>query len=129
MREGRPSTTAAWVAGWRGLSTYTRDAIIDDRIAEKLVPSPYRQILAAARRFAAGYDRTIPSVYVWEGVTMYLSSDAIEMAVRGVSRATKGSILLATYFLKTDAGVDAKALRWLLAQVSEPVTTTMTPDE
>lgn len=239
MKEGRPSTTAAWVAGLRGLATHVDGAIIDDRIAEKLLPSPYKQLVAAARRhpgfitrlhrFAdlvtrgrsahlplrtraiddallaavrdgarqlvvlgagldarafrlpelrdtvvfevdhptmqaykrprvaaltpcardlrfvasdferedlaarldeAGFDATVKSVTIWEGVTMYLSPDAVAMAVRGIAaRAAPGSMVLATYFLKIDEMVDGKALRWLLAQVSEPVTTTMTPAE
>jgi len=240
MKEGRPSTTAAWVAGLRGLASTRHGAIIDDRIAEQLLPTPYRQILAAARRFpgalsavhafadlatagrsqhlplrtraiddavtravhdgarqlvvlgagldarawrldvlkdvlvfevdhptmqaykrprvvglrpaarevrfvtsdferedlgsrldAAGYDPQVQSVYVWEGVTMYLSKDAIAMAVRGMSsRTAKGSMLIATYFLESDRDrdFDMRALRWLLAQVSEPITATMTPD-
>jgi methyltransferase (TIGR00027 family) len=238
MKEGRPSTTAAWVAGWRGLASFARDAIVDDWVAEQLVPAPYRQILAVARRFPdaftafnrfaervsrgrsahlplrtraiddaviaaieggarqlvvlgagldarayrlgvlrdtivyevdhptmqaykrrrvaaltpcarevrfvssdferedlakrlddAGYDAGSKAVYVWEGVTMYLSAEAIQMAVRGVARAAKDSVLLATYFLRSDAEVDTKALRWLVAQVSEPITTTMMPEE
>ncbi len=239
MKEGRPSTTAAWVAGLRGLATHVDGAIIDDRIAEKLLPSPYRQLVGAARRYPgfitrlhqfadwatrgrsahlplrtraiddallaavsdgarqlvvlgagldarafrlpelrdtvvyevdhptmqaykrpriatltpcarelrfvasdferedlatrldeAGFDASQKSVYIWEGVTMYLSPDAVAMAVRGIAaRAAVGSIVLATYFLKIDEMVDGQALRWLLAQVSEPVTTTMTPRE
>jgi methyltransferase (TIGR00027 family) len=239
MKEGRPSTTAAWVAGLRGLASTRQNAIIEDRIAEQLLPSPYRQILATARKFPraftavhafadyatagrsqhlplrtraiddaiegairdgarqlvvlgagldarawrlgvladtvvfevdhptmqaykrprveglplaarevrfvtsdferedlaarldeAGYDPAVKSVYVWEGVTMYLSKEAIAMAVRGMSsRAARGSMLLATYFLESerDRDLDNRALRWLLAQVSEPITATMTP--
>ena len=189
MKEGRPSTTAAWVAGLRGLASTRNDAIIDDRIAEQLLPAPYRQILATARKFPrafsavhafadfatagrsqhlplrtraiddavsravhdgarqlvvlgagldarawrlddAGYDPQVKSVYVWEGVTMYLSKEAIAMAVRGMSsRSAKGSMLVATYFLESerDRDFDMRALRWLLAQVSEPITATMTP--
>jgi methyltransferase (TIGR00027 family) len=239
MKEGRPSTTAAWVAGLRGLASTRQNALIDDRIAEQLLPSPYRQILATARKFPraftavhafadlatggrsqhlplrtraiddavkraveggarqlvvlgagldarawrldvlkdvvvfevdhptmqaykrprveglplaarevrfvtsdferedlatrlddAGYDPSVKSVYVWEGVTMYLSKEAIAMAVRGMAaRSAPGSMLVATYFLESDRDrdFDMRALRWLLAQVSEPITATMTP--
>ena len=84
----------------------------------------------AERLRAAGHDASKKSVFLSEGVTMYLSAQAVTGLVEGVAeRAAIGSTFLATYFLTTDKTVDGAALRWLLAKVSEPITTTMTPRE
>lgn len=236
MKEGRPSTTAAWVAAWRGIGSLARPAIVEDRVAERIVPPAYAAILRVARsapttvaavhrvadfvsagrsrhlyfrtraidegiaaavakgtrqlvivgagldarafrldvlqgsvvfevdhpstqaykrarvadvpkiardvRFLAtdferddletrlaeiGHDRTAPTVFVWEGVTMYLSSDAIERVLRGLAAAgARGSTLLATYF-EPQKSPFAQALRGLVRGVGEPVRSTFTP--
>lgn len=230
MREGRPSTTATWVAAWRGLSTYASSPIAHDPIAEHLVPTPYRQIVAAARNnpravaavhaladavslgrsrhlalrtraideavdaqmaagtrqlvlvgaglcarayrlaslrdaivyevdhpstqrykqsraerlaplaravhhvpsdferddltarlAAAGHDARAPSVFICEGVTMYLSRAGVEQTLRGVREAAApGSILLMTYFERVGSPL-ARTLSAVLRGVSEPV--------
>ncbi len=230
MREGRPSTTATWVAAWRALATYAPRPIAEDRIAEHLVPAPYAQIVGAARRHpravglvhafadaislgrtrhlalrtraideavnqamadgvkqvvlvgaglcarayrlaslrdatvfevdhpstqaykraraealtpvarevrhvtmdferddlesnltAAGHDRDARSVFVCEGVTMYLTMLAIEETFRGVSAAAApGSTFVVTYFERVGSPF-ARTLSALLRGVSEPV--------
>jgi methyltransferase (TIGR00027 family) len=238
MKPGKPSLTATWVAAWRGVASAGSDPVARDDLAESLVPAPYRQILAAARRApratdailrladvvsagrsahlplrtraideavataiargarqlvvlgagldarafrldaldgvvayevdhpvmqaykrskveslprrardvrfvttdfeqedlapklaAAGHDAASPSVFVWEGVTMYLTRDAIDRTLRGVAaRAAVGSTIVATYFLPAKAN-DAAILRWVLANVRERIESEFAPPE
>lgn len=45
----------------------------------------------------AGFDETEPTCIVWEGVTNYLSPEAIDGILRQIAQAAGGSILLFTY--------------------------------
>lgn len=238
MREGRPSTTAAWVAAWRGISGRAARPVVHDPIAEHLVPGGYASILRLADRHptamarvhrladavtlgrsrhlalrtraiddathaaiergarqlvivgagldarawrlsslrdtvvweidhpstqawkrarvtglpplardvrfiasdferddlrerlaAAGHDPGAPTVFVWEGVTMYLSKAAIEQVLRGLHvSSSAGSTLLATYF-EPRGSPFARALSIVLRGVSEPVRSRFSPDE
>ncbi|MGZ3449517.1 MAG: class I SAM-dependent methyltransferase [Polyangiales bacterium] len=236
MKEGRPSTTAAWVAAWRGINGLARPAIVSDPIAERLVPRAYGAILGAARRAPAataavhrfadavsggrsrhlafrtraideaisravdqgtrqlvlvgagldarafrlstlssstvfevdhpatqtykrakvdrlaplarevryvstdferddlaellakvGFEAARPAIFLWEGVTMYLSFEAVERVLTSISRlGARGSTLLATYF-EPRTSPFAAALKAALRGVSEPVRATFTP--
>jgi len=238
MRDGRPSTTAAWVAAWRGIAGGAERPIVHDQVAERLVPGAYAAILRAARnnpgatarvhqfadavsrgrsrhlalrtraiddgtaaaidggvrqlvivgagldarawrlaalrdvavwevdhpstqawkrervaelaplarhvRFVetdferddlrdrlseAGHDPRARTVFVWEGVTMYLSSTAVELVLRGLHAcAAPESTLLATYFEPRTSPL-ARALSAVLRGVSEPVRSRFSPDQ
>jgi len=45
----------------------------------------------------AGFDKTQPACFVWEGVTNYLTAKAIDTVLRQVQQAAPGSILVFTY--------------------------------
>ena len=45
----------------------------------------------------AGFDSTRPACFVWEGVTNYLTSEAVDDALRQIAQAAAGSVLLFTY--------------------------------
>jgi methyltransferase (TIGR00027 family) len=45
----------------------------------------------------AGFDEIQPTCFVWEGVTNYLSPEAVDRALRQIAQAAGGSILLFTY--------------------------------
>jgi methyltransferase (TIGR00027 family) len=45
----------------------------------------------------AGFDGTRPACFVWEGVTNYLSEEAVDGILRQIGQAAGGSILLFTY--------------------------------
>jgi methyltransferase (TIGR00027 family) len=45
----------------------------------------------------AGFDGSAPTCFVWEGVTNYLSPEAVDGILRQVAQAAAGSILLFTY--------------------------------
>ena len=46
---------------------------------------------------AAGYDASQRTLFLWEGVTNYLSADAVDSTLRWCARAAPGSQLLFTY--------------------------------
>jgi methyltransferase (TIGR00027 family) len=238
MREGRPSTTAAWVAAWRGIASGAKPALVNDDVAEDLVPSGYGAILRFARRHpdatatvhkiadaisrgrsrhlalrtraiddatsraiedgakqlvivgagldarawrlpilhdatvwevdhpatqawkrarvadrtpiardvrfvetdferedlrerlaAAGHDAGARTVFIWEGVTMYLSGAAVDQVLAGLrASSTRGSTVLATYF-EPQTSPFARALSAVLRGVSEPVKSRFSPAE
>jgi methyltransferase (TIGR00027 family) len=45
----------------------------------------------------AGFDKTRPTCFVWEGVTNYLSAEAVDGVLRQMAQAAAGSIVLFTY--------------------------------
>jgi O-methyltransferase involved in polyketide biosynthesis len=45
----------------------------------------------------AGYRESANTLFLWEGVTNYLTEDAVDATLRWCSRAAAGSILLFTY--------------------------------
>jgi methyltransferase (TIGR00027 family) len=45
----------------------------------------------------AGLDRMQPACFVWEGVTNYLTAEAVDGVLRQIARAATGSVLLFTY--------------------------------
>jgi methyltransferase (TIGR00027 family) len=46
---------------------------------------------------SAGFDHAQPACFIWEGVTNYLSAEAIDQALRQIALSAPGSILLFTY--------------------------------
>ena len=73
----------------------------------------------------AGHDPAVPTVWVWEGVTMYLTSSAIEATLQHVQRrSATGSTLVLTYGPPDFAAPVYHALLWLAA---EPLRTLFTP--
>jgi methyltransferase (TIGR00027 family) len=78
---------------------------------------------------AAGLDTKRPSVFVWEGVTMYLPREAIAASLAGIAAlAAPGSLLLVTYYT-TQAMPGAKLAQPLFALAGEPLKTRMALDE
>lgn len=74
----------------------------------------------------AGHDRAVPTVWVWEGVVMYLTKDALRSTLRAVSeRSAKGSVLVLNYH----SGPRAGPVRFLLRFVGEPMISHCSPLE
>jgi methyltransferase (TIGR00027 family) len=77
----------------------------------------------------AGHDRTKRTTFVWEGVTMYLASDAIDATLASVSRAAaSGSVIALTYHAR-DIGWESVPLTVLVRAAGEPFKTRMTRAE
>lgn len=82
----------------------------------------------------AGYDQTRPAFFIWEGVTQYLSGEAVDHTLRFISSTAPGSFLLFTYVdqhainqLAQDA--ETRRIDWLLKRIGEPWTFGMNPKE
>ena len=78
---------------------------------------------------AAGHDASQPTIFVWEGVTMYLERDAVVATLRTVEAlSTAGSVLAMTYHAPRDTAEEA-ILGLYVRVLGEPFRLRMTPDE
>jgi methyltransferase (TIGR00027 family) len=83
---------------------------------------------------AAGLDAKQPAVFLWEGVTQYLSTDAVDAVLRFVAGCHPGTRLLFTYVHSgmLDGSVSFRAAPRLLrgyAQLGEPWIFGLRPEE
>ncbi|GAB3140858.1 class I SAM-dependent methyltransferase [Micromonospora sonneratiae] len=82
----------------------------------------------------AGADRNTPSLFIWEGVTPYLTEQAVTATLREISRFATGSSVLFDYFYH-DAihdptrHVDAPKFHSYLGRRGEPLTFGIEPDQ
>lgn len=63
-----------------------------------------------ARLEDAGFDRSRPGFFLWEGVTMYLDREAVEATLRKIASTAKGSIVAFDCF--TSEALESRALYW-----------------
>ena len=82
----------------------------------------------------AGFDETQPACFVWEGVTNYLSPEAVDEVLGQIARAAYGSVLLFTYvdrsvLDKPELYFGAKKLLSRLHAYGEPWTFGLYPDD
>ena len=92
-----------------------------------------RQVLEVVLR-QAGFDPSQPSISLWEGVTNYLTAEAVASVLRFVASCAAGTELIFTYVhrLALDhpaAFPDAEKLLRSLEQIGEPWTFGLLPDE
>ena len=67
---------------------------------------------------AAGLDRALPTITVWEGVTMYLTEGAIDASLRAIRAwSGPGSQLAMTYFERTRIAHPSPILKLMRATV------------
>jgi methyltransferase (TIGR00027 family) len=98
----------------------------------RFVADDFEHGTLAARLEASGHDATKPSVFVWEGVTMYLTRPAIDATlatVRGRAGVGDGSRLVATYFDRGAIGVVKRGVMGLVSVMGEPIRSTFAPHE
>jgi methyltransferase (TIGR00027 family) len=88
--------------------------------------------LVAALR-AAGFHADLPSIVVWEGVTSYLSADAVDASFRSLAAATApGSTIVFTYLhpdvLEGARAAGARAAARAVRRAGEPFRFGLDPD-
>ena len=114
------------------------EAGIDPGFLETTAPEANRLAarfwsLHLERLAASGHRADVPTVFVWEGVTMYLPRAASEATLVALaSIAAKGSTLAVTYVEPELAHMPAvlrPAVLSVFAAVGEPVIGAMRPDE
>ena len=75
----------------------------------------------------AGHDAGAPTIWIWEGVTMYLTQEAVAGTLSTVrARSTVGSELVLTYVAPRTVGSLAKPV---FIAIGEPLRWLVTPDD
>jgi len=92
-----------------------------------------RQSLAEALS-QAGFDQMRPACFIWEGVTNYLSADAVDAVLRQIRQAALGSVLLFSYIHqgvleRPEQFFGAEKLMSRLRSYGEPWTFGLYPEE
>lgn len=64
----------------------------------------------------AGFDVTLPSIFLWEGVTPYLDVQAIAETLRRIARCAAGSVVAFDYL--TSEVLTSRSLYWRFARVA-----------
>lgn len=92
----------------------------------KFVPIDFERDSLDAVLQRAGHDRSAPTCWIWEGVVMYLTRDAMRGTLRNIAqRSAPGSTLIVNYH---GPGLELlpRLIFWL---IGEPQISTWTPDE
>jgi methyltransferase (TIGR00027 family) len=81
-----------------------------------------------------GFDPSQPSIFLWEGVTNYLTAEAVASVLRFVASCAAGTELIFTYVHRSALDhpatfPDAEKLLRSLEQIGEPWTFGLLPDE
>ncbi len=81
-------------------------AYIDKKIGElpsnvSLVPIDFNSQDLGEELKKAGYTLSSKTLFIWEGVTQYISKEAIDNTIRYVAQAATGSRIVFTYVLKS----------------------------
>jgi len=99
------------------------------------VPIDFERDKVDARLVAHGFLPDVPSVFVWEGVTNYLTADAVDAALRAIARlGAPGSWLIFTYVERqvldgtTTVPGAAESIR-TVRRAGEPFTFGLRPEE
>ena len=92
-----------------------------------------RQSLAETLQ-KAGFDSGQPSIFVWEGVTNYLTANAVDALLRYVANCASGSRLVFTYVHRDALNgsgkfPDAARIMSNVAELGEPWTFGLIPEE
>jgi len=92
-----------------------------------------RQSLAETLQ-KAGFDSGQPSIFVWEGVTNYLTANAVDAVLRYVANCASGSRLVFTYVHRDALNgsgkfPDAARIMSNVAELGEPWTFGLIPEE
>ncbi len=79
---------------------------IDKKIGElpsnvSLVPIDFNSQDLAEELKKAGYTLSSKTLFIWEGVTQYISKEAVDNTIKYVAQASAGSRIVFTYVLKS----------------------------
>ncbi len=107
-----------------------REGIPEDRV--RYAPCDFEEMLLADCLMRAGFEPNRPSFFLWEGVTNYLSSAAVDAVLHFVSANPPGTRLLFSYIDRLaidepERYAGARLLRALLQHSREPWTFGLDP--
>ncbi len=90
------------------------------------VPIDFERESLDAALARAGHDATRPTCWIWEGVVMYLTPDAVRSTLANITeRSAEGSTLIVNYHTT----MRGRLVRLLLRLVGEPVKSSWSPEE
>jgi methyltransferase (TIGR00027 family) len=90
------------------------------------VPIDFERESLNAALARAGHDATRPTCWIWEGVVMYLTPDAVRSTLANIAeRSAEGSTLIVNYHTT----MRGRLVRLLLRLVGEPVKSSWSPEE
>jgi methyltransferase (TIGR00027 family) len=100
----------------------------------RFVPIDFNQQSFGEVLTYAGFEKTQPACFVWEGVTNYLTAEAVDSVLRQIAQAAMGSVLLLTYIHrdvldKPERFFGAPKLTSRLRSYGEPWTFGLYPEE
>lgn len=72
-----------------------------------------------------GYDKNLPAFFIWEGVTQYLTAQAVDQTLAFIGNTAPGSFLVFTYVHKQavdswPGGKKKRMIRQFVKQIGEP---------
>jgi methyltransferase (TIGR00027 family) len=80
------------------------------------VPADFERQDWLACLVSAGFDPARPTLFLWEGVTMYLERATVEDTLRKIASTAAGSVVAFDYF--TSEALDSPAPYWRFARVT-----------
>jgi methyltransferase (TIGR00027 family) len=126
-----PATQAAKIRGLRRQFGYLPKYVA-------FVPVDFMEEEPTRRLLDSGYDRTIKTLFIWEGVSYYLSPEAVDNVLSFVARnSSRGSSLIFDYFVQLSAakadelGTSTEKLDWIARSAKgsgEPVMFRLRPE-
>jgi methyltransferase (TIGR00027 family) len=99
----------------------------------RFVPTDFNLVRLDAAMTQVGFDPTIPTLFLWEGTTTYLSAEAVDATIRWCARGAAGTQLIFTYInedvLTNPASYfGAERVFSTLRRADEPMTFGLAPD-
>ncbi len=91
------------------------------------VPIDFDKETISDRLYASGFKRDLKTLFIWEGVTMYITADAVDATLEFVAKNSgKGSSIIFNYMLQsvvdgTCSSEDAEKMRRSYAERGEPL--------
>lgn len=98
------------------------------------IPVDFERASVAKGLLSAGFDRSLPTFFVWEGVSMYLTRDAVKKTLDTIAGLAPAGCEIAfdAWFLLDDPDLRATWHRLsanLLSLLGEPVTFSLHPED
>jgi methyltransferase (TIGR00027 family) len=75
-----------------------------------------------------GFDKTLKTLFIWEGVVYYLPTEVITATLKEISSCRSGSELIFDYLGVEKPGLALAAWLWTVGSLGEPIQTTFTDD-
>ncbi|MFT3928252.1 MAG: SAM-dependent methyltransferase [Myxococcales bacterium] len=120
-----PSTQTLKIRKAAGLPVLAKDL--------RYAPCDFEKVSLEQALLAQGFEPGQPSIWIWEGVTMYLDESAVEGSLERIARlSAPGSTVIATYVtpkIIASGSVLGHFGLAALAVISEPVRSSSTPPE